>query len=106
MQVIVDLFWFPWKQLCIKSHRDFEIQLGCSLQIDALTKSSSRINRIDYSIVEAVLDSMGLEHSANLHCVKEHSSTFSGFSLLMLIISVKYMRLTEPSISERVFLVS
>lgn len=49
MQVITDPFWFPWKQLCIKSHRDFRIKLGCSLQIDALTKSSSRINRrIDY----------------------------------------------------------
>lgn len=53
--------------------------------------------------MEAVLDSMGLEHPANLHCVKEHSSTFSGFSLPMLIISVKYVRFTEPSISERAF---
>lgn len=59
------------------------------------------MNRIDYygSCVGF------LEYPANLHCVKEHSSTFSGFSLLMLIISVKYMRLTEPSTSERAFFV-
>lgn len=82
-----------------------EIWKYYSLQIDALTKSTSRINRgIDYYGSCVGFYGIGTSSKPSLR-KKEHSSSFSGFSLLLLIISVKYMRWTEPSTSERAFLV-